>query len=258
MRQGGIYNCRTTQTEGASASISAQVDNLGGLVGHTVSEGLVTVIDCENNISVVGQEVVKDYNERTNVGGIIGCALGSISVQDSVNNGYIQAQEYNAGGLVGFVNPSDYREMLLSAGYDEDNKRIDLLVENEAAEGQYNLTLEVRDRKTQTLIGGATYEIDKVEDVVMTQLLDTGSLKLFDKVIEYSGRDVYFLTEDESIEGYSELNGIIKIVIERYWDNEDNEYKVKAEATIVSHKEYEEFTEQRETNDADVKGTRIR
>ena len=46
----------------------------------------------------------------------------------------------------------------------------------------------------------------------MTQLLDTGSLKLFDKVIEYTGRDVYFLTEDETIEGYSKLNGIIKVI----------------------------------------------
>jgi len=256
MRQGGIYNCKTTQTEGASASITASVDNIGGLVGHTVPEGLVTVIDCENNISIVGQETIIEGKTYTsaNVGGVIGCALGSISVQDSTNNGYVQAENYNAGGLVGFVKPSDYREMLLSAGYDEDNKRIDLLVENQAAEGQYNLTLEVRDRKTQDLIGGATYEIDKVEDVVMTQLLDTGSLKLFDKVIEYSGRDVYFLTEDETIEGYSKLNGIIKVVIERYWDNDTNEYKVRAEATIVSHKEYEEFIEERETNDNDVRG----
>jgi hypothetical protein len=256
MRQGGIYNCKTTVTEGATASITASADNLGGIVGHTVPEGLVTVIDCENNLSIVGQEteIAGVTIKNKNVGGIIGCALGSISVQDSTNNGYVQAQEYNAGGLVGFVNPSDYREMLLSAGYDEDNKRIDLLVENEAAEGQYNLTLEVRDRKTQALIGGATYEIDKVEDMVMTQLLDTGSLKLFDKVIEYTGRDVYFLTEDETIEGYSKLNGIIKVVIERYWDNDANEYKVRAEATIVSHKEYEEFTENREVNNDDVKG----
>ncbi len=256
MRQGGIYNCKTTVTDGATSSITGYVDNIGGLVGHTVPEGLVTVIDCENGVSIVGQETTVETisYKSSNVGGIIGCALGSISVQDSVNNGYVQAQNYNAGGLVGFVNPSDYREMLLSAGYDEDNKRIDLLVENEAAEGQYNLTLEVRDRKTQALIGGATYEIDKVEDMVMTQLLETGSLKLFDKVIEYSGRDVYFLTEDETIEGYSKLNGIIKVVIERYWDNDAQEYKVRAEATIVSHKEYEEFMEERETNNDDVKG----
>ena len=251
MRQGGIYNCKTTLSEGGSGSITAPADNLGGLVGHTIPGGLVTIIGCENNISIVGGS---GNNSNKNTGGLIGCALGSISVQDSVNNGYVQAQSYNAGGLVGFVNPSDYREMFLTAGYDEDNKRIDLLVENEAAEGQYNLTLEIRDRKTQALIGGATYEIDKVEDMVMTQLLDTGSLKLFDKVIEYTGRDVYFLTEDESIEGYSKLNGIIKVIIERYWDNKTNSYKVRAEATIVSHKEYEEFTEQRETNDTDVKG----
>ncbi len=256
MRQGGIYNCKTTVTEGTSASITAVADNLGGMVGHTTPDGLVTVIDCENNIEIIGQEeeIAGELLKNKNVGGLIGCALGSISVQDSVNNGHLIAKEYNAGGLVGFVNPSDYREMLLSAGYDEDNKRIDLLVENEAAEGQYNLTLEIRDRKTQALIGGATYEIDKVEDMVMTQLLDTGSLKLFDKVIEYTGRDVYFLTEDETIEGYSRLNGIIKVVIERYWDTTAQEYKVRAEATIVSHKEYEEFAEQRETNNADVKG----
>ena len=258
MEQGALYNVKTTTTEGATSSISASVDNIGGIIGHTMPEGLVTVINCENNAPVIGNSyslanVVS--TSASNVGGIIGCALGSVTVEDSVNNGRVIAERYNAGGLVGFVRPTDYREMFLAAGYDEDNKRIDLLVENKAAEGQYNLSLEIKDRKTSELLGGATYEVDKVENTIMTKLIDTGSLKLFDKVIEYAGKDIYFLTEEESIPGYTKLNGIIKTTIERFWDNAAQDYKVRVEAVLVSHKEYQEFIGERETREDNVRGS---
>ncbi len=258
MEQGAIYNVKTTLTEGSTAAVKASVDNIGGIVGHTVPEGMVTVINCENNVPVIGESfsLANVVNTKaSNAGGIIGCALGSITVEDSVNNGTIIAENYNAGGLVGFVRPSDYREMFLAAGYDEDNKRIDLLVENKAAEGQYNLALEIKDRKTSELLGGATYEIDKVENTIMTKLIETGSLKLFDKAIEYAGKDIYFLTEEETIPGYTRLNGIIKTTIERYWDNAANDYRVRVEAVLISHKEYEEFIGERETNEDTVRGS---
>ncbi len=258
MKNGYFYNCKTTVTEGATAGISSGMDNVGGFVGHTAPGGLVTIINSENNVDISGTEPVEEEGVTTvegtnNAGGLIGCSLGSISIQESKNTGKINCGKYGAGGLVGFVRPSDYEELAITAGYDEDNKRIDLLVENEASEGQYNVTLEIRDRKTDRLIGGAIYEVDKIEDTIKTALVDTGSLKLFDKAIEYTGRDVYFMTEEETVPGYDLLNGIIRVDIDRYWDIENNEYRVRAEASIITHKEYEEFVGERSTKEDDTK-----
>ena len=262
MKKGYIYNCKTTVTEGTTASITSGMDNIGGFIGHTAPGGLVTIINSENNVDVIGAEEVSEEGLTSvagtnNVGGLIGCSLGSISIQNSKNTAKIHCGQYGAGGLVGFVKPSDYEELSITAGYDEDNKRIDLLVENEAAKGQYNVTLEIRDRKTDRLIGGAIYEVDKVEDTIKTALVDTGSLKLFDKAIEYTGKDVYFMTEEETVPGYDLLNGIIRIDIDRYWDIDDNTYKVRAEASIVSHKEYEEFVGERSTKEDATKTGKI-
>ena len=258
MKNGYIYNCKTTVTEGATASITSGMDNLGGFVGHTAPNGLVTIINSENNVDVIGAETEEEEGVTpipgtNNAGGFVGCSLGSISIQNSKNTGKISCGVYGAGGLVGFVRPSDYEELAVTAGYDEDNKRIDLLVENEAAEGQYNVTLEIRDRKTDRLIGGAIYEVDKVEDIIKTALVDTGTLKLFDKAIEYTGRDVYFMTEEETVPGYDLLNGIIRVDIDRYWDEEANGYRVRAEASIITHKDYEDFVGERSTKDDDTK-----
>ena len=258
MKQGYIYNCKTTVTEGATASITSGVDNVGGFIGHTAPDGLVTIINSENNVDVIGAEGLDEpgvtpVEPVNNAGGLIGCSLGSINIQNSKNTGKINSGLYGAGGLVGFVKPSDYEELSITAGYDEDNKRIDLLVENEAAKGQYNLTLEIRDRKTDRLIGGAIYEVDKVEDNIKTALLETGTLKLFDKEIEYSGKDVYFMTEEETVPGYDLLNGIIRVDINRYWDNDANEYRVRAEATIVTQKDYLDFVESRETKEDEAR-----
>ena len=258
MKNGYFYNCKTTVTEGSTANITSVIDNIGGFVGHTAPNGLVTIINCENNVDVIGAEHVEEEGVTTaegsnNVGGLIGCSLGSISIQNSKNTAKISSGKYGAGGLVGFVKPSDYEELAITAGYDEDNKRIDLLVENEAAKGQYNLTLEIRDKKTDRLIGGAIYEVDKIEDNIKTALVDTGTLKLFDKAIEYTGRDVYFMTEEETVPGYDLLNGIIRVDIDRYWDVDANAYRVRAEASIITHKEYEEFVGERSTKEDETK-----
>ncbi len=248
MKQGYIQNCKII---GNSAKVEATADNVGGFVGHTMEDGVLTITNSENNANVIGHSYVGENSivyAGKNVGGFVGCCKSSLEVVNSKNKGQIQAERFNAGGFAGYANSSDYADMEVLVGFDEDNKTIDFVVENTRTEGDYNLTLEIRDQKTGNLIGGATYEIDKVDDVIKTALIDTGSLKLFDKIIHYSGRDIYFLTEDENIDGYEKLNGIIKVEIERYWDFDDLEFKARANAELVSHKEYEQYSGERESD----------
>ncbi len=250
MHRGYIFNCKTTITENATAGIFAQVDNIGGLFGHTTPQGLVTLNNCENNVSVGLKDDVATGDSVSNVGGLIGCSLGSLEITNSINNGKILARTYNAGGLVGFSQSDEYQDLFVTVQYED---RIKLLVQNEAVKGQYNLILENRRIDTNELIPGAVYEIDKGNDDKQIELLKTGNLKLFDKVIEYAGKDIYFLSEEESAEGYSSLDRIVRVDVERYWDDELREYKVRAEAALISKEEYQSFTGSQETKESTSK-----
>ena len=250
MHRGYIFNCKTTITENATAGIFAQVDNIGGLFGHTTPQGLVTLNNCENNVSVGLKDDVATGDSVSNVGGLIGCSLGSLEITNSINNGRILARTYNAGGLVGFSQSDEYQDLFVTVQYED---RIKLLVQNEAAKSQYNLILENRRIDTNELIPGAVYEIDKGNNDKQIELLKTGNLKLFDKVIEYAGKDIYFLSEEESAEGYSSLDRIVRVDVERYWDDELREYKVRAEAALISKEEYQSFTGSQETKESTSK-----
>ncbi len=250
MHRGYIFNCKTTITENATAGIFAQVDNIGGLFGHTTPQGLVTLNNCENNVSVGLKDDVATGDSVSNVGGLIGCSLGSLEITNSINNGRILARTYNAGGLVGFSQSDEYQDLFVTVQYED---RIKLLVQNEAVKGQYNLILENRRADTNELIPGSVYEIDKGNNDKQIELLKTGNLKLFDKVIEYAGKDIYFLSEEESAEGYSSLDRIVRVDVERYWDDEVREYKVRAEAALISKEEYQSFTGSQETKESTSK-----
>ena len=250
MYKGYIFNCKTTITEGAIAGIFAETDNVGGLVGHTTPQGLVTIENCENNVQVGSKDDMPEGVLTNNAGGLIGCALGSLEIKESTNNGKIRATKYNAGGLVGFAQSNEYQDLFVTVQYED---KIQLLVQNQASTGKYNLILENRETATNQLIPGAVYEIDKGNNNKQIEALTTGNLKLFDKIIEYAGKDIYFLSEEEPAEGYSALDRIVRVDVERYWDEELREYKVRAEAALISRADYESFTGSQDTKESESK-----
>ena len=254
MYRGYIFNCKTTVTEGATAGIFAETDNIGGLIGHTTPQGLVTLDNCENNVQVGVKDGTPEGILVNNVGGLIGCSLGSLEIKNSTNNGKVRATTYNAGGIVGFSQADEYQDLFVTVQYED---KINLLVQNEAAKGKYNLILENRETGTNQLIPGAVYEIDKGNNNKQIELLTTGNLKLLDKVIEYSGKDIYFLSEEEAAQGYTTLSKIVRVDVERYWDDEIKEYKVRAEAALISREEYESFTGSQETKESESKTGQI-
>ena len=250
MYRGYMFNCKTTTTEGATTGIFAETDNIGGLIGHTTPQGLVTLDNCENNVYIGVKDNAPEGVCVSNVGGLVGCALGSIEVKNSANNAPIRATSYNAGGIVGFSQADEYQDLFVTVQYED---RINLLVQNEAAKGKYNLILENREMETNQLIPGAVYEIDKGNNNKQIEALITGNLKLFDKIIEYSGKDIYFLSEEEPAEGYANLDRIVRVDVERYWDDELKEYKVRAEAALISKADYQSFTGSQETKESESK-----
>ena len=232
MREGYIENCRV------SGNITAETDNIGGFVGHTLKDGIVVVEDSDNNANVKGTK------NSSNVGGIIGCSLGSVSLKNTNNTGKIEINEtgrFNAGGLVGYVEPSNYKDLDLVQKCDD--KVITIAVENASTEDIYNLNLEIIDKETLEHLNGAVYSVYDLDKHIIAGLdhirLDFGFFNLFYRDIVTSGTDTYYIKENEMKKGYKALSGVIKVEVERYWDEVSNEYKVRATVNVISDKDFD-------------------
>lgn len=233
MREGYIENCRV------SGNVTAETDNIGGFVGHTLKDGIVVVEDSDNGANVKGAQ------NSSNVGGIIGCSLGSVSLKNTNNTGKITIDDtarYNAGGLVGYIEPSNYKDLDLVQKCED--KIITVVVENASTEDIYNLNLEVIDKETAEHLNGAVYSVYDIDKHVIAGLdhikLDSGFFNLFYRDIVSSGTDTYYIKENDMVKGYKTLSGVIKVEIERYWDNVASEYKIRANINVISDKDFDE------------------
>lgn len=245
MKQGTIRNCKV------SGGITTTMENMGGFVGHTLPGYIVKFQNCTNNATVIGnpgEHISKDGYKTTfkpsNIGGLVGCALGAISVSDSTNNGQLVCYNYNVGGLVGYVESKDYQEVNIKADFDETEKVINLVVENVRITGKYELQIETRDAKTLGIIDGGIYTIlDKnrkpIPGCEEVQLIN-GKLKVATIDINNLGIDTYYIIENKTIPGYKELNGNIKLEVKRYWDIKTESYKVSVKTEKLSDDEYVE------------------
>lgn len=238
MKNGYIINCKV------SGNIIAKENNVGGFIGHTLKGNMVKVQNSTNNATIASIKSGKTDSKYqsiggTNVGGAIGCALGAISVTDTINNGTIHADTYNAGGLVGYAEATEYQDVNINADFDEGDKTIDLVVENKNTAGQYNLELENIDGSTLGLIKGAVYKVLDENRQVISGLenvaLDEGHLKLATVDIQTLGVDTYYIQEITPAQGYDPLGTNIKLNIRRYWDGTEAKFKVSVEKDNVDY-----------------------
>ncbi len=251
MREGTIKNCTV------SGNISAITDNIGGFVGHSQEEHIVKFQNCTNMANVKGGEKTVDLLETieitsSNVGGLIGCSLGALSITDCTNMGEIECSKYNAGGLVGYVKSTDYNESEINADFNEEDKIITIVIKNKRTSGKYYIELENVDAKTLGIIEGAKYVIyDRDKNVIPgceEVELSEGKLRVASIDIETLGIDTYYIKEIEPVGGYKRLNDSIKIEVTREWDKENESYTVSVNAHILSDEEVQEDIPLEENN----------
>lgn len=241
MVEGTIRNCKVT------GNISAVTDNIGGFVGHTAPGYMVKMQNCTNSANVTGKQgsaIREGYTttvQSSNVGGLIGCALGAITITDCTNTGNITNTNYNVGGLVGFIQSTDYKETNIYADFDEADKVIELVVENRRTYGKYDIVLENIDAITLGLIEGGVYTIlDKEKNILNgceNVKLENGRLKVATVDINNLGLDTYYIKEVKPAEGYEGLHGTVKLEVSRYWDKETQSYKVSIDTSVLTNKE---------------------
>ena len=224
MGSGTMKNCTV------SGNIISYVDNVGGLVGHTDENVIIKLQNCTNYANITA---VNCYN----VGGLIGCAMCSLSVNNCNNEGTFSANASNVGGLIGHVESNGYEEKAVKAGYAEDGNTITLAIGNSRSEGEYDLYLEDYDLRSLNILPGGVFTvydstlepIEGFENVT----LEEGRLRIGTVNIKFEGRDTYFVKDVTPVEGYRKIAGYIKVVVTRYWDFEAEKFRVTVDSKVI-------------------------
>ena len=233
MGSGTIKNCTV------SGNISSGVDNVGGLVGHTADNIIIKLQNCTNYANITAYDNDESYygNNRYNVGGLIGCAMCSLSVNNCYNEGTFNGNASNVGGLIGHVESTGYEEKAIKAGYAEDGNTISLVIGNSRSESEYDLYLEDRDLRSLNILPGGVFTVydstlEPIEGFENIKL-DEGRLRIGTVNIKFEGRDTYFVKDVTPVEGYRRIAGYIKVVVTRYWDFEAEKFRVTVDYKVI-------------------------
>ena len=239
MSEGIIKNCKVTGT------INADIDNVGGFVGHSEKEKIIIFNNCENSANVT--------TKGNNVGGLIGCGKGAININECTNKGEIKVNKisnttnvYNAGGFIGCVDPDGYEVDTVKASYDKQSNIITVVVKNDSFIGKYKLRLKNIDIETLNLIEGSTFDIldenKKIVNGYKGVELKNGELEIATIDINTVGTDVFYLKQITTPSGYEILatKEYIKVIVNKKWDTEKNKYIVEVDTEIINKETFEE------------------
>ena len=248
MEKGTVKSCSV------SGKITAACNNVGGFIGHSSENNIIKFQNSTNSATIeVFRENTQlyDRNNLYNVGGLIGCAIGSLSLNDCTNEGKILGNGSNVGGLVGFVNSTGYEETAIRAEYSEDDKIIGLVIENVKANGKYDIVLENRDAKTLGFIKGAKYTVydSKLNPISGFENieLENGKLRVASVDINNAGIDTYYIKEENPAPGYVRLNNYVKLVVSREWNGEKERFDVIVNTDNILNNKIQEEPKQENT-----------
>ncbi len=230
MERGTVKSCSI------SGEIQTGCSNVGGFVGHSSENNIIKFQNCTNSAKINAITSPR-HNTEYNIGGMIGCAIGSLSLNDCLNEGEITGESGNVGGLVGFVNSTGYEDYSIQAEYSEDDKTIGLVIGNTRATGKYDIILENRDVETLGFIVGAKYSVfdsklNKISGYEEIQL-ERGKLRVASVDIDYVGTDTYYIKEQTPAPGYSKLGSYVKLVVSRTWNAEKERFDIEVNADNI-------------------------
>ncbi len=225
-----LKNCKV------SGAIGESLRNIGGLVGHTKAGSILVTRDCVNSATI-------NFANASNVGGIVGCALGPVKSYNDKNEGNILGGAYNVGGIVGYARQEGYATTQVLANYEETTKIATLAIRNEAISGKYQFKI-AKTNEDGKLLNGAKFQIlDRNKQVIPGyEAIEAtnGIINYEETKIDCMGNDVYYIKEIEAPKGYLALeDNYIKVVIAKKWDKENEKYYTETSYKVLSNEEYE-------------------
>ena len=220
-------NCTVTGTINASNAA-----NVGGFVGEAKEERDIKFKNCINNANVTGLK---------NVGGLVGCSKGDTDLVNCVNNGTIEAAQFNAGGFIGAGMPTGNTPENIVVGYNEATATITIAIKNKkTVTGSYNLVLEKIEKSegttSGTYINGALFNIynENMELIQENLEVTEGKLKIADIVVNSLKSDVFYIKEVKAPEGYDILvKDYVKVIVTKKWNSEEEKYEIDITPEVV-------------------------
>ena len=230
MAQGTLQNCTV------SGTINSDTNNVGGLIGYGADGKLLIINGCTNNTNITAT--------GSKIGGLIGVGFGALSIVDSTNNGTIIAGKFNAGGLVGYSEASNYSVNNVVVKLDKTTNIVSLTIENKRHIGEYTLSLKNIDIDTYELLDGARFKVLDKNKQVITGYEDievkNGALQIATYDIEELGTDTYYVVQTKTPDGYVDVTEYVKVTISKVWNGKEEKYEVAVNITVINKDDYED------------------
>ena len=233
----GYFENGTIRNCSVDGKIVGDANSVGGLIGYINGYALIT--KCTNNARIIG--------ENSNVGGLVGFANNTISMISCINNGEVSARYYNVGGLIGFAKTGEYEQKNVNVAYV--NSKILIIIENKKISDKYQLILENRDIQNLGLLKNGKFNIYDVNKNIKYENLTLleGSLKVADIDINTLGTDTYYIEQKEAQSSYGINNKYVKLIVEKKWDGQKEEYTTNVNYTVLSGEEFSKEVEKDES-----------
>ncbi|MBR2703843.1 MAG: leucine-rich repeat protein [Clostridia bacterium] len=176
MTEGSLINCHLT-----NSSIETNVQNVGGLIGHT--KDLVKLSGCSTDENTT-------IKAKYNIGGLVGCSVNQIDIDNCSNAADITGSDYNVGGIVGFADKAINVKKTNNSGNITSVEISTVVTETRPYPTMPNYVVQTTDYVGCTNIGGIVGYVNSSSVINATECTNTG--------------DIYGLTNIGGIVGYSE------------------------------------------------------
>lgn len=202
---------------------------IGGFVGFSERGSLVEVQSSTNRMSIQSDE---------NGGGIIGTALGGLDIK-GCNNVADVIGKVGMGGLVGYVEPSEYTPKNMKIVYENGTFNIFLTNKEKIDTFKINVLKVNEENNVRTKLDGAKFNIYKkvVDEVVLVKenaVTENGYISIENLQISSLTNDVYYIKEVQAPNGYDKVvNEDIKVHMTVEWDGVNEKFIINPELSVV-------------------------
>ena len=160
MTEGTLTNCKLT-----NSSINTDVQNVGGLIGHTKDWVKLNGCSVDENTTILA---------KYNVGGLVGCSVSQIDIYNCTNASSVTGTDYNVGGIVGFADKAINIKNSSNSGTIKSTEIITRVIEERPNPSSPNFVITRTEYEGCNNIGGIVGYVNSSSVINATECSNTG------------------------------------------------------------------------------------